>query len=288
MYYPPTNNLPIDYYNFSHNGLIYDDQGFCRSQVLTLRFKNAWGINCFGGTRPYSWRFNYATDQGHTYVETWSSTENSVTPQFYQQVPPQPFMSGLAQLGGLRPETFGSFNTTLFTTATSGLTVYNGSTSTTTNPYQNERIVRVQIVAVGRSCGSFGSCGDLTTTTGIIVYGLDAASNITAREILPNNQLGNPIPDGQGLCVGRRYQISATSDHAFTFDWTTNLGSSNSAGVTATLDLTQVTAANAPFQVQLTASPRAANGGHGSGAGDSDAPCGFGCGARDGLQWLRG
>ncbi len=58
----------IDYENFKQSGLIYDDNGFCRPQVQTLRFKNTWGINCFGGTRPYSWRFNYLTDQGHTYV----------------------------------------------------------------------------------------------------------------------------------------------------------------------------------------------------------------------------
>ncbi len=184
-----------------------------------------------------------------------------MTPQFYQTVPPQPFLSGLQRLGGLRPEMFGSFNASLFTTATSGLTTYNGSTATTTNPYQNERIVRVQIVATGRSCGFSGSCGDLSATTGVIVYGLDAASDITAREILPNNQLGSPIPAGQGLCVGRRYRVSAVADRAQVFDWTTDLGSITSTGLTATLDLTQVTAANAPFQVQLTASARSTNQG---------------------------
>lgn len=175
----------------------------------------------------------------------------------YNQVPTNPFGAGIGQTNLLA---LSFTSATSFVGAQTGTpTPYNSTTATSTNPYAGEKIVRVVIKVVGGYCGLRGSCGTVSSETGVIVYGLLPPSSIAAREILSGGQLGATIPAGQGMCVGRRYQFSAYSAYATTFDWTTNVGTVTATGVTATLDLSQVTAANAPFNVQVGVTARSAS-----------------------------
>lgn len=216
-----------------------------------------------GCTDGSTWRFEYTTENGHKYAEIWSSTSDKFdSPPFYDVVPYIPFGPNGARYVNPRPVAFASFagpvvpspNYTPWTTGPSG-------TSSTNNPYTGERIIAVQVFAGGKRCGLLGLCGDVNAQSTYLLRGLIRPGVYGAQKILANGARGPLLRPGQALCVGKRYQLLAEEDRRTTgsiklFEWSSNTGTITRDGAYPNtydvLNLQQVTAANAPFQIDLS------------------------------------